>query len=312
MKPFDLHGFTRLVVSRARLFYIVAVVFGVFGAIISVTLRPMYEARVVVFPASLLDLHGKNGALGGLANLVDLAGIGSGSNDDVEKSIATLTSRRFTADFLREEGILPVIYSERWDSASKSWRRVNKGAVSRVVQSLRRLIRAWNGDEAPIDDAVASDANLAPSEWQAFKKFDEMRVVSRDRKTGLITISIKWRNPTLAAKWANDLVDRVNDELRNVAIRESEERLAYLRNQLEDVQTSGLREALVNVTVLEQRKAMLAHVQKAYAFEVIDPAVTPGERASPHRIALVFASVLFGLFAALVFLLYRFSRSQAA
>jgi len=49
-----------------------------------------------------------------------------------------------------------------------------------------------------------------------------------DPKTGLVTLSITWNDPNIAAKWANGLVRMANDYLRDQAIEESERNIAYL------------------------------------------------------------------------------------
>ena len=44
--------------------------------------------------------------------------------------------------------------------------------------------------------------------------------VDEDKKSGLITLSITWKDPQVAANWANDLVKQLNEQLREQAIDE--------------------------------------------------------------------------------------------
>ena len=275
------------------------------GLLLAVLLRPVYEAKVVVAPASIGDLRGRFGGAGGLAGLADLAGLNIGDGGDVEKSLAILMSRRFTDAFLRDEAILPVLYKEQWDPVAGAWKNGGSGPLAAVRRALDATLRFLSGDQSPAGAVSVGGEQGGPPAWDAFRRFDDMRQVRRDRKTSLVTIAIRWRDPVLAAKWANDLVDRANDEARNIAVRESEERLQYLGKQLEVVQAIGLRDALLNVTAVEQKKAMLAHVQRAYAFQVIDPAVVAGERVAPKRTAIMFASLIVGLFLGFVLIVAR-------
>ena len=303
---FDFADFARAVKSKRRIVLLATGVCGAFALMLAVLLQPVYEARIVVIAASLSELRGKANSLGGIAGLADLAGINVGNNDEIEKSLATLSSRRFTDEFVRDEKILPVIYHDRWDANSKSWKPRGGGVLSALSRGMHDFLRYLSGDEAPADGPTAAEGANSPSLWEAFKRFNDMREISRDRKTGLITLSIRWRDPILAARWANDIIERANDELRNLALRESDERLAYLGHQLELEQTNGMREALVNLTGIEQRRAMIAHVQQAYAFTIVDPAVVPGERASPKRFALLFAGIVFGFFLGVAIVLFQY------
>ena len=50
------------------------------------------------------------------------------------------------------------------------------------------------------------DRNDVPTDWEAFRMFDKnIRLVSVDRKSGLVTLTIDWKDPALAAAWANSL-----------------------------------------------------------------------------------------------------------
>ena len=40
-----------------------------------------------------------------------------------------------------------------------------------------------------------------------------MRRVSEDRKTGLVTLSIQWKDSVVAANWANAVVMRLNEAI---------------------------------------------------------------------------------------------------
>src|SRR4029077_11686383 len=154
------------------------------GAVAAVVMTPVYEAKVVVIPADSEELRGKTGGLAGMAGLADLAGINVGTGEDVEKSIAILVSHRFTEAFLRDEGILPVIFSDRWDPAAQSWKR-GQGVLTAARQGIDSALRTLSGDVPRSNLGGSGEGHGGPSEWEAFRRFDDLRSVSRDRKTGL-------------------------------------------------------------------------------------------------------------------------------
>ena len=103
----------------------------------------------------------------------------------------------------------------------------------------------------------------------------------------MITLSISWRDPEIAAQWANDLVKQLNEQLREQAIQDSKKRVGYLEKELAKTTLKDMREVLYSLLESEKQKAMLANVNEDFALEVIDPAVAPQVRETPKRKLIV-------------------------
>jgi uncharacterized protein involved in exopolysaccharide biosynthesis len=123
-----------------------------------------------------------------------------------------------------------------------------------------------------------------------------IRSVTEDKKTGLVTLSIRWKDPETAAKWANLLVERVNDRLRNQALAESERNVAYLQREIAASSVVSLQQSMGRVLEGEMQKLMLARGNEEFAFKVIDRAVPPKQRDAPKRTLIVLVSFLAGGF----------------
>jgi uncharacterized protein involved in exopolysaccharide biosynthesis len=111
--------------------------------------------------------------------------------------------------------------------------------------------------------------------------------VFEDKRSGLITVGIRWRDPAAAADWANDIVRQLNEEMRARALQESEANIRYLRGQLESTRTVSLQESISRLLEAEMQKNMLARGTGEYAFRVVDPAEVPVRRAAPRRLQIV-------------------------
>jgi len=111
--------------------------------------------------------------------------------------------------------------------------------------------------------------------------------VDEDKNSGLIMLSIYWKDPKVAAKWANQLVKQLNEQLREQAIAESQKRVGYLEQELAKTTLQDMRAVLYSLLESEKQKAMLANVNEDFALEVIDPAVAPESRAKPNRKLIV-------------------------
>jgi uncharacterized protein involved in exopolysaccharide biosynthesis len=237
-------------------------------------LTPQYRADILVQPVSDADERDQySGLLGQLGGIASLTGIKMDAQDNKYKSIATLRSRQFTERFIEQEKLLPVLFADIWDQDSQSWR--------------------------------VDDNNEVPTQLDAYELFNKkIRRVSEDRMTGLVTLSISWSDPELAANWANRMIQAVNAALRQRVFEDSNKAIEYLQAQLKQTSVVELQDVLHRLIESEMKEAMLANINEEYAFRVIDPAVVPEDPSSPKIASLVVLGVvigvLLGLFAALV------------
>jgi uncharacterized protein involved in exopolysaccharide biosynthesis len=249
----------------------------VIGAVLAVALSflitPEYRSEAVLSPVGSGSGGGPLASLAGqLGGLGSLVGLNLGVDDRSAESIAVLRSRSLTQRFIEKNALLPILFYEDWDEASKSWR--------------------------------VDDPEDVPNLWKAYERFDrKVRSVTQDAETGLVTLSIDWIDPLQARDWANGLVAEVNADMRNRAIEQSKKNIEFLRGQLQNTNEVELRTAAFGLMEAEMKNAMLSAVRTEYAFEVIDPAITPEKPSWPNRILLA-ALGFFAGFATGLFLLF--------
>jgi uncharacterized protein involved in exopolysaccharide biosynthesis len=244
----------------------------VLGAAIGVTsallMTPVYRAQAVVVPRedSAAGAIGRSimGQLGGLAGLAG-GMLPAGANE--AETIATLRSRALTERFIEERNLLPVLFEQQWDAGRGTW--------------------------------LETDPSLVPTLRDGFRMFDrQVRSVVEDRKTGLVTVAVDWKDPAVAADWANGIVALANDTLRARAMQEATDTLAYLDRELARTEKVELRTSMFQLVEAQQKTLMLASTRPDYALRVIDPAVTPGprDRLRPKRAVMsIVATGLGGL-----------------
>ncbi|HCU53927.1 MAG TPA: hypothetical protein DIC36_06500, partial [Gammaproteobacteria bacterium] len=207
------------------------------------------------------------------SDLAALAGINLSGNADAQtqRALATLKSRALTQSFMKEAGVLQVMYSSMWDEKTKTWKDTS-----------------WFG---------SSDKPAGPSMEGAYRAFDGIRTVQFDRKTNLTTVIIDWGDPKLAAQWANQLVKHVNAKLQGDAIKDAERNIDYLRKQLAKNATVEIQQASYNLIEAQMKTIMVASTREDYAFKVIDPAVVPEQKLKPSRRLVVMVGFILGLMA---------------
>lgn len=133
------------------------------------------------------------------------------------------------------------------------------------------------------------------SVWFAVERFRKSVLeMHEDKLKDTTTITMTWRDPQVAARWANDFVGLANELLRDRAIRESTSNIDFLNKQLAQTSVVEIQHAISNLIETETKSLMLAHGRLEYAFTVVDPAVVPEVRFSPRRALMVMSGLLIG------------------
>jgi uncharacterized protein involved in exopolysaccharide biosynthesis len=251
---------------------------------VSFLITPLYRATTILAPSEITDSGGKLGALssqlGGLAALAGLTGNGSAK---LEESIAILGSRSFTEKFIADRDLLPVLFARVWDPETESW-----------------LV------DEPKDIPTLGDGYLLMT--------NAIRQVKRDMASGLLSLSIDWKDPALAADWANGMISDLNLHLRQRAVKEAQKSIEYLNSEMAGVKESEARSVMYSLLESQVQKIMLANVQEDYAFRVLDPAVPPeqDEFVKPNRPLLAALGLAAGLALAAFLSLFLAFRERLA
>lgn len=139
----------------------------------------------------------------------------------------------------------------------------------------------------------------------ALRIFEMVRVVTDDKKTGLVTLTVRWKDPNTAAFWANELARRVNARLRAEALQEAERNVAYLQREIAGSTVVSLQQSMGRVLEGEMQKLMLARGNEQFAFKVIDRATPPKQRDAPKRALISVVATLVGGFLGILAVLLR-------
>ena len=200
-------------------------------------------------------------SLNQFGGLAAIAGIPIPNDSNIEQVMATLQSRRFLQGFVDKWSLMQVFFEERWDAENQKWldETEEKPTKQKAVAALRKSLS-----------------------------------VAEDKNSGLITLSVSWKDSEIAAEWANLLVKHLNQQLREKAISDSRKRVGYLEEELANTTLQDMRAMLYNLLESEKQKAMLANVNEDFALEVIDPAVAPEFREKPKRKLIIMVGGLVG------------------
>ena len=244
------------------------------AVVIALISPPVYRAEVLLAPAAKEKGNRMSSIASQFGGMAALAGIQlGGSGGGTEETLATLESRKFIYDFIDDENLMPILFDNIWDEHRGAW-------------------------------DVEDEENI-PTSWNGFKKFKNISSLSRDKKTGMITYIIEWKDPELAARWANMLVDRLNRHQQAEAISEAEKNIAFLKKELAKTSVVDMRQAIYRLIEAQTESIMLASVREEYVLKVIDPAVPPKIKSKPKRKLMVILGFAGGLMFAVFIAFFR-------
>lgn len=263
-KLFDLLGAVKFL-WEGRLVLLVGTSLSTAAAIaIALLAQPSYEAEVVMLPATeeSSGLSSLGGQLGGLAALAGV-NLGAGAKAELSETLAVLNSRRFLKKLIQTKKMLPKLFPAFWDANSERWLVSNQSDIPTVSDGYELLKSAYE--------------------------------VSIDKKTRTISLFVRWGDPDQAAEWANEIIVNLNDELRELSIKESENSIRYLNDQLQETEVAELQVSIYRLVEGQLKSIMLAKSREHFALKVVDPAEPPEYPVKPRKRLMVMVGFLLGL-----------------
>jgi len=243
------------------------------GAVaISLSMTNIYrsEATIAARQQEQSSSRALTGALGGLGGIVASEfGLGGGSEADIIEVL--VKSRRLAEIVVEKYDLLPVLFKEKWDSQRGGWQE-NPGPT---MQDAFRLIN------------------------------NSLLKVGRDRKTDVITLGVEHKAPEFARQMVSYYITELSEQLRAKVLKDAQENMRFLNEQLERTSDPLLREKIYNMLAKEIEKDTFARAQTYYGFYVLDPPIAPDldKKAKPKRALICILSVMVAFFVA-VFLAF--------
>lgn len=253
--------------KRRRLVAICVLIVTLIATVWAFIMTPVFRGTAVLIPATAdrNALEGSLGStLGSVGGLASLAGLNLNSHESqTEEALAVLRSHEFTEGFLERNHLMPILFAKQWDAARGTWK---------------------------------AEVSNPPTLHRGFKVFDGLRKITRDTKTGLITLDVNWTDRVKAAEWTNMLVDQLNEEMRARAIAHADASLGYLQKELANTVDLGTRESINRLMESEIRQKMLANVTAQYALRFVDKALVPDpvDKVAPKKSLMMGVGFILG------------------
>lgn len=245
-------------------------------------MTPIYRGTAILAAAHINDKNGGLGssigsALGSVGGgFAALAGLGMNDDSATDEALAVLKSEQLTETFITENNLMPELFPSYWDARNGKWKA-----------GLKKI----------------------PTLFRGYRAFDKIRKIEKDSKTGLITLTIDWKDRIKAADWTNRIVQLLNEEMRHRAVVEADASVGYLQKEYGTMADVSTREAISKLMESQIKQQMLAHVTEQYALRQITKAIPADADApvKPIKILFLALGIFFGalLGIAVALLLHR-------
>jgi LPS O-antigen subunit length determinant protein (WzzB/FepE family) len=251
-----------------------------------------YRATAVVAPAQS-DGGGLSGALGQLGGLASLAGVNIGGSDGGETQIAQqiMKSWGFIDGFINQYDLAVEIF------AAEGWREASDEIL--IDTDLYDMSSAtWLIE----DDGVLR----SPTSWELFKVFTDMLIVSEDKKTGLVSVSIEYYSPLLAKQWLDMYLQAINEHMQRRQVEKVSRNIEYLEDQIAKTSIAEMQGVFYTIIEEQIKNKMLAEASPNYAFAVVNPRMVPEEKSQPKRALICVLGALLGGILSVLWVLVRY------
>lgn len=314
------------------------------GVIIAFSIPKEYETEVTLAP----EESGAGGALGGnLSSLASLAGINLGgmSSEDAfapELYPDILASTPFLVDLfnvpvLTKKGDVSTYLYDYMDNHTRSpWFSYLISAPGKMLGWVVKLIKNEKEEE---NSTKANYFDLTRDQEKMVKTLSKCIKGSVDKKTGVITLSVRMQDPLIAAALADTVKNRLQNFITDYRTSKARHDLEFSQKLYEEAKEDYLKAQAIyatfadrNLDVIQQRykveeERLIKEVNLAYTiysqvasqlqlarakvqqqtpvYTVIQPAKMSIKAASPKKVMLLIAFVFLGFLGTGMWILFK-------
>lgn len=204
---------------------------------------------------------------------------------------------------------------------------INYGAASKSQEAIARIesfdffknhfypfIEVKNitaiKDWYPESNTIIYDNSLLKkkfSDQQVYEIYKNFLIISQDKVTQFVTISIDNKSPLIAKQLLDIIILNINESMRVIDIQNAQKAIDYLNESSKATNIQSLKDAISNLLEDQLQILMLASSSDSYIFKTLDPPIVPEVRSSPNRAIICIFGTIFGfIFAIFLVFLVKF------
>jgi len=220
-----------------------------------------------------------------LNSVAQLTGLNLASQSENKGAVVTETvkSRDFVKHLITFEDVLPGLMA---------YKAYNKG----------------NGIITFDDSKYISETKKwinTPSLMETHKEYvrNVVSIYQDKADTGFIYVSVTHPSPTFSKFLLELIVQEMNELVRQRDLKESENALSYLKNELSNTKLIEMKQSINMLIQSQLETQMMAKIGNDYVFRIIEPPFLPEEKVAPRKKLITFLGTSLGFILACIYIL---------
>ena len=285
----DLKEIFTILWNKKKIIIGITLFFAIFSVIFALSLPNIYTSKATL--AEVNPDESLSSQLNSLTNIATISGVNLperkvGKSDEAIKRIKSLEF--FSEFFLPNINLEDIMAVDRWEPKNNIL----------IYDSSK-----FNSETGKWIRNVSFPRKVKPSDQEAFEAYEKILSISKDRKTGFISLSIDHKSPIIAQKWVEIIIYNINDSMRNLDKKIAQNSINYLNSFSKTTNIQSLKDATSNLLESQMRSLMLAESSDEYVLKVIDSPVVPELKSAPSRATVCILITFFGGILSLVYVL---------
>ena len=276
-----------IIKSNIKILAISTLSSAVIAIIVALYLPNIYQSTATLSPAEEQNSNAGASQVAGIASIVGMA-LPTQSADKTTEAIERVKSFEFFDKFFLPNILLQdLMAAERWDSKTN--------IISYKSSFINASEDKW--------------AKKKPSSQSAYKQYKKVMNITQDKKTSFVSLSVKHKSPYVAQEWAQLIIDKINqsmrDEDKNKALRSVE----YLNTQIRQTSYEQVKQSISSLQQQQFKNLMLIEANDDYIFKVLNSPIVPEFKSEPRRSLVVIFGTIMGSVLSIVFIFSNYYRT---
>lgn len=282
-----------------KIFYVGAItsIFSLVSIIVALMMPNIYQSKATLMAVEQSGMSGMVGKYSGMASLAGISLESKSSSKDQEAIARIKSFEFFSNNFLPNIKLENLMAVKKWTQASNT--------LTYDTSDFNSESRQWVRKAKPPRSKI-------PTSQEAFEEFIEIMSVSKDKKTLLVTLSVKHKSPFIAQQWVEILIDQIDQVMRDQDRRTATKSIEYLNSIAPTVNYEDIKKALSALQQEQMKRLMMVEANDNYIFKVLDSPIAPELKSQPKRSLIVILGTILGMMlSALGVLVFHYTRKSS-